>query len=260
MDHDFWRQQTSEDPIHPDFSWKIPEKTSNRGNFLIIGGNSHSFSAVSIAYKVALEVGAGNIRLLLPDSLSKIVQKTTPDALFLPTNVSGGFSTKGLPEALAAINWANSVIFIGDTSQNSETALFLEQILLQTDQKILIARDAIDLLKNLGENLMNRPNTILSASFAQLQKLFQSVYYPKVLTFSQNLTQVVENLHKFTLTYPVTIQLFHQDHLILASNGQIITQKYVKATDIWTGKLPTKSAVYQLWSDDPLEALASSVV
>lgn len=260
MNHDFWHQQTLESHIYPDFAWKIPEKPQNRGNFLIIGGNARTFSATSIAYQVAKEIGIANIRILLPDALSKNLKQTTPDALFLPTNTSGGFSTKGLPEALAAVQWADAVIFVGDTSQNSETALFLEQILLQTDQKILIARDAVDLLKNLGETLMNRPNTTLSVSFAQLQKLFQAVYYPKVLTFSQNLTQVVENLHKFTLSYPVTIELFHQDRLFLASAGQVITQEYVKATDIWTGKLPTRSAVYQIWSNDALEALTASIV
>lgn len=260
MNHDFWRQQTSESLIYPDFTWRIPEKPQDRGNFLIIGGNARAFSAVSIAYQTAKDLQLANIRILLPDALSRSIRKNTPDALFLPTNNNGGFSKKGLPEALAAVNWADSVIFIGDSSQNSETALFLEQVLLQSDKKVLIARDAIDLLKNLGEALMNRPNTTLSVSFAQLQKLFQSVYYPKVLTFSQNLTQVVENLHKFTLTYPVAIELFHQDHLFLAAGGQVITQKYVKATDIWTGKLPTRSAVYQLWSDDLVEALAASIV
>jgi hypothetical protein len=29
---------------------------------------------------------------------------------------------------------------------------------------------------------------------------------------------------------------------------------------MWTGKLPTKGAVYQIWTDDSLEALAASIV
>jgi hypothetical protein len=198
------------------------------------------------------------VRVFLPESLAKVVPKTVLDAVFLPSNTSGGFSKSGIETALAGVTWADSVIFIGDSGQNSETALLLEEILSQTDVKITIARDAVDLLKNGGESLMKRANTTLAVSFNQLQKLFQAVYYPKILAFSQNLTQVVENLHKFTSTYPVAIELFHKDMLILAQNGQVVTQKYLNAVAMWTGKLPTKTAVYQIWTDDLLEALSAS--
>jgi NAD(P)H-hydrate repair Nnr-like enzyme with NAD(P)H-hydrate dehydratase domain len=260
MNYDFWRKQTPEQPLYSDFAWKRPERVQDRGNFLIIGGNKLGFAAVQVAYKAAAEAGAGEIRVLLPDVLSKIVPKQALDAIFLPSNPTGGFSKNGLPQALAAVEWADSLIFVGDTSQNSETALFLEEILEKTDTLCIITRDAIDLLKNSGESLMKRQNTTLAVSFAQLQKLFQAVYYPKMLTFSQNTIQTVENLHKFTLTYPVTIELFHKDMLFLAHGGQVISQKYSAAVNMWTGKLPTKSAVYQIWTNDPLEALAASII
>ena len=72
-------------------------------------------------------------------------------------------------------------------------------------------------------------------------------------------TQIVENLHKFTLSYPATIVLFHQDHLIISHAGQVITQPYTKATDLWTGKLPTRIATYQIWSENPLETTAAAI-
>jgi NAD(P)H-hydrate repair Nnr-like enzyme with NAD(P)H-hydrate dehydratase domain len=260
MNYDFWQKQEPDAPLYPDFMWKRPERVQDRGRFLIIGGNKLGFAAVQLAYKTALEAETGEIRVILPDALAKVVPKTALDALFLPSNTSGGFSKSGLEEALAAVKWADSVIFVGDSGQNSETALFLEEILRESEVKVFIARDAVDLLKNNGEELLKRPQTTLAVSFAQLQKLFQAVYYPIMLTFSQNLTQVVENLHKFTLTYPVTLELFHKDTLFLAKNGRVITQKYTNAVNMWTGKLPTKGAVYQMWTDDLLEALAASAV
>ncbi|MDR1300784.1 MAG: hypothetical protein LBK50_03710 [Candidatus Nomurabacteria bacterium] len=260
MNHDFWRVQEPDKPLYPDFDWKRPERASDRGNLLIIGGNRGGFAAVQVAYKAALEAGAGEVRLLLPDVLEKVVPKDALDAAFLPSNSSGGFSRDGLAAGLAACQWADSVIFIGDSGQNSETALLIEKLLAQTEVKFMLTRDGVDLLRGVGEALMRRPNTTFAVSFAQLQKLFQSVYYPKMLTFSQNLNQVVENLHKFTITYPVVIELFHKDQLILAAGGQVVTQKYTGAVNMWTGKLPTRSAVYQMWSEDDIEALAASVV
>jgi hypothetical protein len=182
------------------------------------------------------------------------------DAVFLPSNVSGGFAGEGLEEAMAAVKWADAVVFIGDSGQNSETGLLLEKILAATDKPVTVTRDAVDLLKNSGEVLMKRERTTLVVGFAQLQKLFQSVYYPKVLTFSQNLMQVVENLHKFTLSYPVNIVLFHKDMLLAASGGRVMSQKFENPTAVWSGKLAVKTAVYQMWTEDVIEAVAASLV
>jgi hypothetical protein len=287
MNYEFWRKQHPGNPLYPDFEWRRPERASDRGHFLIIGGNARGFAAVNVAYKAALEAGAGEVRVLLPDSLASAVPKGALDAIFLPSGQSGGFSIKGLMGAQTALEWASSAIFIGDSGQNSETAVFFEKLLnldgdisgsffplenrLRSERrpivppsnvsptKITITRDAVDLLKNIGEPLMNRPETTLAVSFNQLQKLFQSVYYPKVLTFSQNLATVVENLHKFTTTYPVALELFHKDSLILAHGGGVITQDFSKATDMWTGKIPTRGAVFETWTDDLLEALAASI-
>jgi NAD(P)H-hydrate repair Nnr-like enzyme with NAD(P)H-hydrate dehydratase domain len=258
MDNSFWQKQDTDRPLFPDFEWQKPENKRLAGNVLIIGGNQHGFAAVAMNYQAALDAGAGSVRTLLPDALEKIVKEKLPDTLFLPSNISGGFSREGLEQALAAVEWAESVVLIGDTGQNSETGLLLEKILMESDKPITITRDAVDLLKNTGEPLMNRPNTTLVVSFGQLQKLFQSVYYPKVLTFSQNLAQTVENLHKFTLTYPVTIELFHKDMLIAAHASEVISQQFSNPTLVWSGKLATKSAVYQMWGNNPLEAIASS--
>jgi len=258
MDYNFWLKQEEKRPLYPDFEWKKPENKRRAGKLLLIGGNAHGFAAVAMNYKAAVDCGAGQVRVLMPDAVEKVVKNQFPDAVFLPSNVSGGFAKSGLDQALAATDWADAVVFVGDSGQNSETGLLLEKILLKSDKPVAITRDAVDLLRGMGERLMNRPRTTLAVSFQQLQKLFQSVYYPKVLTFSQNLTQTVENLHKFTLTYPVSINLFHKDMLLAAANGQVASQKFANPTLVWSGKLATRTAIYQMWTDDPIEAAAAS--
>ena len=107
----------------------------------------------------------------------------------------------GAPKALGA--WASGVLLIGDAGRNSETAIVYEDFLQDYHGPLTLTRDAVDLIKNSSQTLVERPDTLLVVSFAQLQKLFQSVYYPKILTFSMQLTSQVEAVHKFTVSYPV---------------------------------------------------------
>src|SRR5690606_26082864 len=88
---------------------------------------------------------------------------------------------------------------------------------------LTITRDAVDLIKHASVSVVERPDTLLVVSFAQLQKLFQLVYFPKVLTFSMQLTSLVEAAHKFTISYPISIAVLHQGGLIVANDVNVGT-------------------------------------
>lgn len=73
------------------------------------------------------------------------------------------------------------------------------------------------------------------------------------------LMQLVDIVHKFTLTYPVTIVTFHQSQLIVAHGGNVITQEFDEPMAIWRGTTATKAASYLLWTPQkPLEAIVTS--
>jgi len=261
MDFTYWKRQTHDAPLFPDIEWSKPEQKSQSGKLGIIGGNKLGFAGVAEAYSVALGTGAGHIRVLLPDVLKKTIPATITDAIFAPTNPSGSLSKDAISEMSAMSEWANSVLLIGDAGRSGETAIVYEQFIQKYTGQLVLTRDAIDLVKNSSELLVERPNTVLVASFAQLQKLFQSVYYPKVLTFSMQLTNLVEAVHKFTITYPVTIVVLHKDHLIVASNGEVTSQVWDNPMLIWRGTVAAKAAAYWLWTPSkPLESITSSIL
>ena len=256
--HSYWLKQSSTKPLFPDIEWNKPEQRSHAGKLAIIGGNKLGFVAIRDAYEVATELGAGQIRAILPDVLKRTIPPSVSDAIFVPSNPSGGFSREALPEFQAACAWADLCLLIGDAGRNSETAMSFEA-LLESDSRVVITRDAVDLLMPAMGRFVDREHTTFVVSFAQLQKIFQSVYYPKILSFSMQLLQLVETLHKFTITYPVTIVTFHQNQLILAHNGQVITQEFDQPMAIWRGITATKAATYLLWNPTkPLEAIAAS--
>lgn len=261
MDITYWKKQTSNKPLFPDIEWSKPEQRSQSGRLGIIGGNKLGFAGVAEGYGAALQAGVGEVRVLLPDVLKKTIPTTITDTLFGATNPSGSLAKDSHPELKALAEWSTGILMIGDAGRNSETAIAYEDFLRNYTGPLTITRDAVDLIKNSSQAIVDRPNTLLVVSFAQLQKLFQSVYYPKILTFSMQLTNLVEALHKFTITYPTSIVVLHKDHIIVASGGEIITSEWDNPMAIWRGQTAARAASYWLWHPSkPLEAVTASLL
>lgn len=261
MEIAYWRKQEPGKPLYPELEWAKPERRDQAGKLLVVGGNKLGFAAVAESYQTALSVGVGEVKVVLPDCLKKSVPPTLLDVIFTACTPSGGLSKEGLPELRAASEWARSVLLIGDAGRNAETALAYEEFIRTYEGQLTVTRDAIDLVKNDRTLLAERPNTLVVASFAQVQKLFQGLYYPKVLTFNMQLLQLVEALHKFTITYPCTITTLHKDTLIIAHNGEVVTQLWQEPMAIWRGTVATEAAAYWLWNHDrPLPAVVSSLL
>lgn len=258
--HPYWHKQLPGTPLYPDIEWSKPEHRDRAGNLGIIGGNKLGFAGVAEGYATALQTGVGSVRVLLPDILRKTIPTTITDTLFGASNPSGGLAKGAQTEMHALGQWANQVILIGDAGRNSETAVLYENFLVDYTGPLTITRDAVDLIKNSAITLVDRPDTLLVVSFAQLQKLFQSVYYPKILTFSMQLTALVEALHKFTITYPVAIAVLHKDYLLVAQGGEVASTQWQNPMAIWRGTVATKAAVYWLWNPGSLfEAVTTSL-
>lgn len=261
MQHDYWQRQTAKEPLFPDIEWEKPEQKAHAGRLGIIGGNKLGFAGVAEAFSVAYDAGIGNVKVLLPDALKKSIPASWTDVAVAPSTVSGGLSKDALADVMALANWSSMLLLAGDAGRNSETAILYESLLRESNKPIVITRDAIDLVKNAPEMLVNRPSTVLVLSFAQLQKLFQAVYYPKVLTFSMQLMQLVEALHKFTVTYPITLAVLHKDTVIVAHDGQVTTTPWDSPMLIWRGNTAAKAAVYWSWNvNQPLQSITASLL
>lgn len=261
MDHPYWKQQTPDKPLFPDIEWSKPEQRSARGRLGIVGGNKLGFAGVAESYGTALTTGAGEVRALLPDALRKTIPTSMTDVTFGASNPSGSLARDAAPELHAIASWASGILLAGDAGRNSETAITYSDFIRLYTGPLVVTRDALDLVRNDADVLIERPQTVLVISFAQLQKLFQSVYYPIVLTFSMQLLQLVEAVHKFTITYPVTIAVLHRDTLIVAHDGNVTTTKWDNPMAIWRGQTAARAASYLLWTpNQPLEAVTASLI
>lgn len=261
MQFDYWHKQAANKPLYPDILWQRPEQKSLAGKLVIVGGNKLGFASVAQAYTDAQTAGVGQSRVILPEALKPSIDKLALDCVYVPTNPSGGMSRDALQPLQAAAAWGDAILAIGDMGRNSETAITLEQFLTTSNKPAVITRDAVDLLKNILSQLIQRENTTFVLSLAQLQKLFQAVYYPKSILFSMQLSTLVETLHKFTISYPITIVVFHQNHIAVAHDGQVSTTPWENALAIWRGSVATKVAVFWLQNPSkPFEAITVSLV
>lgn len=260
MSFDYWLRQEPGKPLYPDIEWSKPERRDQAGKLLVIGGNKLGFAGVADSYETLLATGVGQVKVLLPDCLKKSVPSTLLDVLFSACTPSGGLSKEALPDMRAAGAWADSVLLIGDAGRNAETALAYEEFIGSYSGNLTATRDAVDLVKNNPNLLVERTGTLLVVSFAQLQKLFQGLYYPKVLTFSMQLLQLVEALHKFTTTYPCTIMTLHKDTMVVAHNGHIVTQPWDEPMALWRGTVAAKASAYAMWNKtEALKAVTQSI-
>lgn len=261
MNLPYWQRQTTDQPLFPDIEWSKPEQRSRAGKLGIIGGNKLGFAGVAEAYSTALDSGVGEVRVVLPDVLRNTLPAAMTDVVYAPSNPSGSLSQDAINDLRALGGWSDCLLLIGDAGRNSQTAIVYSQLLCDYDRPVVITRDAIDLVRNDSSMIAARQNTMLILSFAQLQKLFRSLYYPKILTFSMQLMQLVEALHKFTITSPITIATLHQDTLIAAHSGEVATTPWTDPMRIWRGTVAARASAYYTWNPErPLEALTASLL
>ena len=266
-DLSYWQKQTK--PLFADLLWNIPER--HTGKAMVVGGNSNSFATPArTAEFLARTFPFAAVTTILPDALRN---KLPPAANveFAPSTESGSFAKSPVLEEFFTA--ADAVLVAGDLSKNSATAIALASAIRATipDQSdvqpspLVLTRDAVDSLAPEMPTLLTRSNFYLLTSLPQLQKVFRAVYYPKMVLLSAPLLPLVETLHKFTLSYPVTVITLHQEQIIVATGGKVITTP-LDHTDysplsLWNGQFASRILALNYYNPkQPLGATAAAVL
>lgn len=233
---------------YEDLYWNIAEQTKSVVN--VIGGNVQNFHTSAKISEYFSNNYPVDVKTVLPDALKNKLPPL-PNLIFLESTDSGSFDdTEKFKELVESADYN---LLIGDFSKNSITEKAINNIC--KTGKIVITRDAVDnLINSAPERVLMNENLIIFASMAQLQKLFRAVYYPKVLLLTQSLMQVAENIHKFTLSYPVSIITLHDGQMLVAKNGNVnvvpIDKTGYSPITIWSGEMAAKITAMNLFNPD----------
>lgn len=260
MDRAYWHRQAPREPLFPDLLWSRPEHRAQAGKLGVIGGHAQSFAAAATAYAEAGKAGVGTVRVLLPDSLEKTVGHVIAAGEYAPSTPSGSFGQRALDAALELANWGDGLLLAGDLGHNSETAILLEKLSQDYSGQLTVTKDAIDYFTAAPAPLLQRENTLLVLSFAQLQKLAVQAHFPQAFTFSMDLLRLIDTLHDFSQAHRPAIIVKHLENIVVAANGQVSTTKLANDPDSWRVVTASHAAVWWLQNPGkPFEALTTSV-
>ena len=262
---DYWGKIDKNARFELDF--ERPEQKRLAGKILLIGGHVKAFFSVARATQVANERGVGEVLTVLPNSLEKKIPKTN-GIKYLASESAGGFSKDTREELTELMRGMDASLILGDMGKNSEVKELISGLLTEKcEHPTLLMRDAVDLAlesEHFEVWIQNR-NAEVFVTISQLKKMLQTIYYPRVLNLTAPLIQVVEILHKLTLSYDVTIVTMQSEQILLAQGGKVLSvalgeTKYNPLT-LFDGELAINMTRLQLWNRETgkdLEAMAAA--
>lgn len=258
----YWQKNGHELNLAEELSWNFPEQ--KRGAISIVGGNANAFSTeVKITDYISKHFPmVKSIKNHFPDALKN---KLPPfeGISFYPSTENGSFSVSS--ELTHCTENSDITIISGDLSKNSITAIAITKLLQSSETApFILTRDAVDLTRAEAFSFAERNGIFFVASLAQIQKLFRALFYPRPLLLSQPIFPIIETLHKFTLSYPVSILTFHEGKIICADSGNIITIDLEKTSftplSLWSGDLAARLAVFAMYNPkNHLESMVAAV-
>lgn len=243
---------------YEDLMWNISEQ--KQGTVNVIGGSVNNFrNEIKIAEFLNEKYPLQSVNTVLPDGLKNKLP-LLPNFIFAPSTESGTFDDS--QKLYDLFNTVDFNLVLGDFSKNAVTGKAITGACRSTEKMTLITRDGVDLItENSPEKLMMNENLVAFASIAQLIKLLRAVYYPKMLLISQSLVQVADVLHKFTLSYPLSIVTLYNGQILVAENGIVkaVTLDKTEYTPltIWNGELASKIMAMNIYS--PNQFIKASV-
>lgn len=240
---DYWRQQQDK-PLYPDLLWSKPVAKRGAGKLLIIGGNSYGFSLVAQAYSGSERAGAGHIRALVPDSLTKIT-RGLPFIEYAPSNHSGGFAKSALRTLLELAEWSDGVLIAGDLGKNSETSLLLESFLNKCQAVSIISTEALGSLNMPAGDLLGSSKRVVIWTRSDLQKAVTSLKLPKSVTSETGKAQIADILYDISTNHPANLVINDNNIVWVAHNAKVVstdsTQSFAASRfAVWAIQNPEK--------------------
>ncbi len=219
--------------LFPDIEWSKPENSNLLGKLLIVGGSANNIADPSSAYQQAIDFGISNARVIVPISAKRNMPMVLPFIEFAPSNPSGSFSKNATAIVIDFANQSDCCLLCGNFGKNSETAIMIENLLEDNHGLITITGDGVDYFVDKPDKIINRPNTIIVASFSQLQKIVKNSPITKALLYSDNMAQNLDALKEFAPKINSFIITEKDGVLILICNQGIVTSKIINKKDNW---------------------------
>ncbi|MFW5647854.1 MAG: NAD(P)H-hydrate dehydratase [Candidatus Alkaliphilus sp. MAG34] len=141
---------------------RIPDRygRSHKGTYgkiLVIAGAVNMGGAAYLSAKSAYRMGAGLVKLYIPNENRTILQTMIPEAI-LSTYDSNNIDIENLKEE---ISWANVIVMGPGMGKNETTKSILGVLIPHTDVPIVIDADGVNVIAEYSDLLANHKNNII---------------------------------------------------------------------------------------------------
>ncbi len=248
-----WLKQTDE-PLFPDIFWEVPLNRAQAKKLLIVGGHAKQFAETVGLYQYALAAGIGSARVVLPDSLRKLIG-SQPDCLFVESNPSGSISKNACTEILAYASECDGIIFSSELSHNTETISLLETLFTEITYPIFFSSNVLEMLSFQPE-LMLGNERVLVTDTKRLTRFADKIHLPITIKLQDSILNKIDFMTNITNTYPLAL-ILDESPLIIATEGQVSSTELNQNTAS-SGELIAKMAVFYLQHTNHFKALTSA--
>lgn len=186
------------------------------GSLLCVCGSYSMAGAAVLCAKAALRMGAGLVRMAVPESIYPIVSASVPEAVFLvlPESESGVISKKATGEIIKYANKSDAVLAGCGSKMCEDTKSIVLSLLYECKTPLILDADGINAVAKHINVLRDRVYpTVLTPHEGEMSRLtgLSSAY------IRENRQEVAQS---FADEYGVTLVLKGKDSLITAKNSQ----------------------------------------
>lgn len=250
----------NKDSLFPDILWSRPENSKLAGKLLIIGGNKNSFQMTSQAYICTNQAGAGEVKVVLPDSLKPTLQDAFPGQIFVLSTKTGEIAHSAFQGIMNLTNNVDGILLSGDLGKNSQTSALLLELLEHTQIQVTLSENALNLMLTETEYLAKRNHTCLVMSFSKLQQFFKKIGNSKPIISTMPVQTLGEVLCGFTSANPIIIITMHNGQVLVSYSGKASATKLSAQSDDWQVKTASFASVFWLQNPTkPFEAITTAV-
>jgi NAD(P)H-hydrate repair Nnr-like enzyme with NAD(P)H-hydrate dehydratase domain len=256
-----WLSLEQANQIHDKLTWSKPTSALSSGKLAIVGGSSSGFVEIGKAYTDASNAGAGTIRIILPDNLSKQVPtQGLFEVYFAPSNPYGSFKKLAVELLVEQASWSDMTLFAGGIGRNSETPIVLETVLIKNQGWAAVTGDCLDAFIHTPSVIFDRKQSLVVAKLGQLQAIWPKLYKDLPPPTHQLPLKKVSELLFEAGKRSETIIITNYAETVIATDGQhVFTLK--QKDKIWALKTATYTAVSIMQNlTQPFEACISALM
>lgn len=149
----------------------------NKGTFgklLIVAGSARMAGAALLAGESAYRMGAGMVKLIIPEDIREIVQQRLPEALIQTYSGHDGLGKEEEQLFIENMNWAKAVVIGPGLSVCESGRRLLKLAINESNIPLVIDADGLNLLAEDGtifERLKERGSAILTPHMGELARL-----------------------------------------------------------------------------------------